>query len=446
MTDETHYSLLEVSEDASALEIRAAYRRLMLDVHPDRLANAPVYWQRLAEEKSKQINAAFAVLSDIEKRRRYDAKLRSDRATQNNVRAKASTQPSSPPSGNPGRHQSHGYARSESGSGARSRSAPYTPPRDQRSQANSSSAPHPSGVPKAPSQLRFSGVGPRERLFFSLILALFSFGAAVDFWEATSAGEGLVMFILASALLFAIACLYHRRISRSLSAIHLSRPRHQLWATIGAIVLILFMGKITHILQQSSAEPPSRSVPDSGANSSILLKSGDYEDAPAAPVAAAAPAGSSLSAEQVMPVSLPNGTEILKRRRNGGHGKFTVDNGTAEDAVVELVNIETKKAIRAFYVESGKKFTEDHIGPGTYSIYYMTGVGWDASARQFSRRGECDAFDQTATFSEQRDEESGKIEVSEFTITLHPVVGGTAHTSGLDSGEFSRAIAGADSQ
>lgn len=421
MTDETHYSLLEVPETASALEIRAAYRRLMLDVHPDRLANAPVYWQRLAEEKAKQINAAFAVLSDTERRRLYDAKLRSDRATQNNVRATASTQPSSPPSGSPGQYQSYEYAGSECGAGTRSRSAPYPPP---------------NGVPRTPSQPLFSGVGPRERLFFSLVLALFSFGAVVNFWEATSVGEGLSMFILASALLFAIARLYQRRISRFLSAVRLRRARHQLWATIGAIALILFTGKIAYTLRQSSvpsppqlsassqsAGPPSNSVPDSGANSSA-----------------------SLSAESVIPVSLPNGTEILKRRRNNGHGKFTVDNGTAEDAVVELVNIETQKAIRAFYVESGKKFTEDHIGPGTYSIKYMTGVGWDASARQFSRRGECGIFDQTATFSEQRNGETGEIDYHEFGITLHPVAGGTARTSTLDPGEFSRAMDGADSQ
>jgi hypothetical protein len=317
--------------------------------------------------------------------------------------------------------------------------------------------PPPSGVPRTQSQPRFSKAGPRERLFFSLILALFSFGATVDFWEATSAGDGLVMFILASALLFAIARLYHRRISQFLSAIHLSRPRPQLWATIGAIVLILVIGKITYTLHQSSApsprqlsashpsaihlpsgyqlvpeaypagdpntEHPSRSVPDSGANTS-----------------------SSLSAEQVIPVSLPNGTEILKMRRNDGHGKFTVDNGTAEDAVVELVNVETKKAIRAFYVESGKKFTEDHIGSGTYSINYMTGVGWDASARQFSRRGECGIFDQPATYSEQRNGETGEIDYHEFSITLQPVAGGTARTSALNPDEFSSAMAGVSSQ
>lgn len=75
MADETYYSLLEVSETASVVEIRTAYRRLINEVHPDRLANAPAYWQRKAEEKSKEINEAFGVLSNPEKRRIYDAQL-----------------------------------------------------------------------------------------------------------------------------------------------------------------------------------------------------------------------------------------------------------------------------------------------------------------------------------------------------------------------------------
>ena len=67
MADETYYSLLEISETASAVEIKTAYLRLIREVHPDRLANAPAYWQRQAEEKAKEINEAYANLSNREK-------------------------------------------------------------------------------------------------------------------------------------------------------------------------------------------------------------------------------------------------------------------------------------------------------------------------------------------------------------------------------------------
>jgi curved DNA-binding protein CbpA len=79
---DTFYSLLGISEAATAAEIKTAYLGLIREVHPDRIANAPVYWQRQAEEKCKEINEAYAVLSSDEKRRLYDAQLASFRGYQ----------------------------------------------------------------------------------------------------------------------------------------------------------------------------------------------------------------------------------------------------------------------------------------------------------------------------------------------------------------------------
>ncbi len=419
MAGETYYSLLEIPESASALEIRTSYRRLMLDVHPDRLANAPAYWQSLAEEKAKQINEAFTVLSDPEGRRLYDAKLQAYRGSQRSASATPSAQPSSPPSRSPRQRWTQSPSGYQGGSGASRQSAPPS-----------------SGVPGSAVKPTPYGVSPGHRLFFALILGSFGCGAAGAFWDSTSLGEGIFLFALAGGLLFAIACLYQRGLSRLLSALRVTRPKHQLLATIGAITFLLAAGKIVYSLRQSNApSPPQPSAADSGAG----LPSHFQPDS-------GKKSSSSSSADSVIPMSLPNGTEILKKRRNGGYGEFTVDNGTADDAVVELVDAETKKAIRAFYVESGNKFTEGHIRPGTYSIYYMTGMGWNASNRQFNRRGEFGVFDQTATFSEKRNDETGEIDYHEFSITLHPVIGGTGRTSVLDADEFERAMAEADSQ
>ena len=69
---ESYYTLLEVSRSASQAEIKEAFIKLIRQVHPDLLANVPEYWKHQAEEKSKDINEAYRVLSDPAKRRSYD--------------------------------------------------------------------------------------------------------------------------------------------------------------------------------------------------------------------------------------------------------------------------------------------------------------------------------------------------------------------------------------
>ncbi len=60
------YTTLELSPGASEAEIKKAYRRLARQYHPD------VNKDPKAEEKFKEINAAYEVLSDKEKRAKYD--------------------------------------------------------------------------------------------------------------------------------------------------------------------------------------------------------------------------------------------------------------------------------------------------------------------------------------------------------------------------------------
>ncbi len=63
-----YYKILGVAKDASADEIKKAFRRLAIKYHPDKNKG-----DEAAAERFKEINEAYAVLSNPEKRRQYDA-------------------------------------------------------------------------------------------------------------------------------------------------------------------------------------------------------------------------------------------------------------------------------------------------------------------------------------------------------------------------------------
>ncbi|NOY44360.1 MAG: DnaJ domain-containing protein [Deltaproteobacteria bacterium] len=63
-----YYAVLGVPPDATAEEIRRAYRRRAFELHPDRNGGSPE-----AEEAFKELTEAYAVLADPTRRRSYDA-------------------------------------------------------------------------------------------------------------------------------------------------------------------------------------------------------------------------------------------------------------------------------------------------------------------------------------------------------------------------------------
>src|SRR5690625_7350506 len=62
------YKILGVPQDADAATIKKTYRKLARNLHPDTNAGDPQ-----AEQKLKEIGEAYAVLSDTEQRKEYDA-------------------------------------------------------------------------------------------------------------------------------------------------------------------------------------------------------------------------------------------------------------------------------------------------------------------------------------------------------------------------------------
>jgi molecular chaperone DnaJ len=65
--EKDYYAILGVPETASAKEVKSAYRKLSRQFHPDANAGDPA-----AEERFKEISAAYDVIGDEERRKEYD--------------------------------------------------------------------------------------------------------------------------------------------------------------------------------------------------------------------------------------------------------------------------------------------------------------------------------------------------------------------------------------
>ena len=67
MASKDYYKILGVNKNAGEDEMKKAYRKLAMKYHPDQNKG-----DKQAEERFKELNEAYAVLSDKEKRRQYD--------------------------------------------------------------------------------------------------------------------------------------------------------------------------------------------------------------------------------------------------------------------------------------------------------------------------------------------------------------------------------------
>ena len=67
MAKQDYYELLGVSKSADEKEIKRAYKKLAMQYHPDRTKG-----DKEKEEKFKEIQEAYEILSDKQKRANYD--------------------------------------------------------------------------------------------------------------------------------------------------------------------------------------------------------------------------------------------------------------------------------------------------------------------------------------------------------------------------------------
>lgn len=72
MAKRDYYEVLGVDKNASAADIKKAYRKIAIKYHPDRQGDKSDAEKKLAEEKFKEAAEAYSVLSDDQKRQQYD--------------------------------------------------------------------------------------------------------------------------------------------------------------------------------------------------------------------------------------------------------------------------------------------------------------------------------------------------------------------------------------
>ena len=129
------------------------------------------------------------------------------------------------------------------------------------------------------------------------------------------------------------------------------------------------------------------------------------------------------------PRRLSNGTFIKQTAPLDGYGKLEIDNGTSLDAVAVFTTL-TDHVIFAVYVQAQSKFTVSGIRDGTYKLFFMLGEDWDEKEARFTRKVRRAVFEDDFPYT------TTETTATVWSVTLHPVVGGTAQTEDVGEDEF----------
>ncbi|MGC5014326.1 hypothetical protein ACLQ2R_26475 [Streptosporangium sp. DT93] len=149
----------------------------------------------------------------------------------------------------------------------------------------------------------------------------------------------------------------------------------------------------------------------------------------AAPAAAAAtPAHETVAVSSTEAAARPGNGRILYDRISGGPGRLKVKNGTSRDAVVTLVRGRSKAI--SVYVRARSTASVRDVRDGTYTIFFTSGQSFSVSRGRFSRNPSYQRFNNKLRFTTTSNSSTV------WTLTLNPVRGGNARTSGVNPKDF----------
>jgi hypothetical protein len=149
----------------------------------------------------------------------------------------------------------------------------------------------------------------------------------------------------------------------------------------------------------------------------------------------AIPISSQSSTEIGQKRSLPSETTHISQLMGSG-GSLRVSNGTNRNAYVKLVELRSRTLVGALYVKANSTLTLNQIPDGTYQVLFVLGEGWNPNTQSFTKNKYFAKFNQSLNFTTMQ--LGNSIQYRVFQLTLHPVAGGKARTSGVNEQEFNR--------
>jgi hypothetical protein len=146
---------------------------------------------------------------------------------------------------------------------------------------------------------------------------------------------------------------------------------------------------------------------------------------------------------QTVPSDYPepfNGFVFKNRFVSGGYGKLQIANGCSSHSVVKLVDVALNKAVYTGFVRANSGLNITGIPDGTYRLLFAAGHGWDDIDGRFKQRDGSSEFQKPLVYTTTPITEGDRsyYQYNTMSITLNPVVGGTAKTDSISTSEFEK--------